>query len=78
MVEGGRSFHEKAPSLIKQYFRDDHVLKISSVLKAWSDVSLHAAKTTERFLARPAVHSRTQLKRTERFGRVKAYNSCEL
>lgn len=78
MVEGGSSFHQRASSVIKHYFRDEHILKISTVLKAWNDVSLHTAKRTKRFLARPAAHSHTELKWTRRFGWVKAYNSPEL
>lgn len=54
MVEEGSSFHQRASSVIKHYFRDDHILKIPTVQKAGNDMSLHTVKRTKQFLVRPA------------------------
>lgn len=56
MVEGGSSFHERASSDIKHYSRDEHILKISTIPKAWHDKSWHTVKRTKRLRVRPAAH----------------------
>lgn len=71
MVEGGSSFHQRASSVIQHNFRDDHVWKISTVPKAWNDMSLRTGKGTTWLLGSPAAHSHTELKGTRRFGWVK-------
>lgn len=44
MVDGGSSFHERASSDIKHYSRDNHILKISTIPKAWHDKSWHTGE----------------------------------
>lgn len=47
MAEGGSSFYERGSSDIKHYFRDNHILKISAIPKAWDGKSWHTVKRTK-------------------------------
>lgn len=55
-VEEGSSFNQRASSVTKHSFRDDHILKIPTVLKARNDMPLPTDKRTKQFLGRPAAH----------------------